>query len=97
MVAEMRGVRTMSRLCVPRGACAAAMTLWMTVMKGRRMEKKITMARETCAWRVRSRARGSTSDPHVSPHRSHLASSRLPGSDSHIHSHADLNSALIDG
>jgi hypothetical protein len=61
-VAEMRGVRTMSRPCAPRGACAAAMTLGMTVMKGRRMEKRMTMARETCAWRVRLRARGSTSD-----------------------------------
>jgi hypothetical protein len=51
----------MSQPCAPRGACAAAMTLGMTMMKGRRMEnaKSITMARETCAWRVRLRARGS--------------------------------------
>lgn len=71
MVVETGKVQTMNRLCAPRGACAAAMTVGMTAMKGRRMEnariwKRITMAREICAWRVRLRIRGSAAN--VSPH-----------------------------
>src|SRR6266851_10026665 len=61
MVGGTRKVPTMNRLCAPRGACAA-MTVGTTVMKGRQMEntgKRITMAREICAWQVRLHKHGS--------------------------------------
>ena len=106
MVVETRKVRTMNRLCAPRGACAAVMTVGMTVMKGRRTEKtpiwkRITMAREICAWRVRLRIRGSAANVFsASRFLSHLASVDhmsspfLSCSVSHVHLHAGLISTV---
>ena len=55
-------VRTMSRPCALRGACAVEMTIEMTVMTALQMEsvsKMMKITREICAWRVRLHTRDS--------------------------------------
>ena len=59
-MAVVTRARTTSRRCAPRGAFAAEMIVGMMEMMGRRMEnvKRMKMALEIYAWRVRSLTRG---------------------------------------
>ncbi|KAH9065058.1 hypothetical protein EDB83DRAFT_2291586 [Lactarius deliciosus] len=82
MVEATGGARMTSRRCAPRGACAVVTIVGTRVRTGRRTGKgstwtmtTTTMAQEICAWRARSRTRGSADIPF---HLQHLAASITP-------------------